>query len=1038
MDKNENLVKQYEESKRIIRQAMENHQLVLFVGAGASIASGMPSWGKAVKEIANRLSFKEEQLDYLRVPQYYFNSRGKKEYTQLMRNIFKHGEYLFPHEIHNRIICFNTETIITTNYDHLIERAAEDNSQIISVVSKDADLPYRKGGRELIKMHGDFENDNFVLKENDYLEYSKNFQLIENYVKSLIGTKVVLFIGYSFNDPDLKQIFSWAKNILGGDFQRAYLIESGKEYDLNEADYYRHFGINSLYASVQLSKEKYNKNDLTNNLLLMLKWLQTPEESDKLTAIYNECKCYNQMNYICQKYINDAFSKTEIRLDNGILSMDIYRKNNDDTEKIFKALAYEQWNRLGKNIILPETPFFFNNLADKKNIESRQRENNKNAKEYFDGYLIENSSCEKINLILDVLCKSNIIAIECHMKVVENTGWKNVFIPIEKLELYPWMDGVNTFDFKSLEIISKINEEHLSETNPDMYMQQGYIQYILGNYMASYNYYKNAKTIFYKRQEYNKFFIAEFNRYIIGMIMTKGGGIVCGVRQEDIDVIKQECDAINLDRLFYSLPDLGDSNKPAKDIYTFNVAYNLFRDAYQASVKIQEQAKTQYSFFFGSAAFAGMRERVEDYYNYISQNLLPVNNYSEHSSIFRIYFNSIVSSALTQNDIKAQNILNNFHNVQVNEILPFDILVALKFEDLNDLDTIFKGHKTNLPLSDDSLVYIKTVLEKCQERPRRSIFLSDKIFWKCVTILAHSNLSSEIVEVTIKRINEPIAYEDFTSHSNRIIAFLNNLHKQDVITLNSIKYLEEHIAYGLDLLTKDSSYASHISGVILTELFLLKENDHVFNDKKLLKKVISDETRIICVSMYPNLGRDCQKLIEKEYQGWVFDAQNNGFEFYYCLVNSGIIKPNIDAEKYIFNKIKNKKADELLKEGVITFPAQDGNTFCYQLLDLYIRDLIIDRSTCVKLLRERNVCGSEWLMDYKGYNYQEFDIKWLLLCSPKLFEEFCKEDKVKKHIKLAVEKAYNEGNVDQSIIDIYFKYFCSKRGDEYEYNCKRQ
>ena len=84
---NNNLLNQYIESKRIIRQAMDDYQLVLFVGAGASIASGMPSWSEAIQIIANRLSINNDDLDYLRIPQNYFNARGKKEYTQLIREI---------------------------------------------------------------------------------------------------------------------------------------------------------------------------------------------------------------------------------------------------------------------------------------------------------------------------------------------------------------------------------------------------------------------------------------------------------------------------------------------------------------------------------------------------------------------------------------------------------------------------------------------------------------------------------------------------------------------------------------------------------------------------------------------------------------------------------------------------------------------------------------------------------------------------------------------------------------------------------------
>ena len=42
----------YAEEIRILRNAMLNHKLVVFVGAGTSLDAGMPSWGAAVKKIA--------------------------------------------------------------------------------------------------------------------------------------------------------------------------------------------------------------------------------------------------------------------------------------------------------------------------------------------------------------------------------------------------------------------------------------------------------------------------------------------------------------------------------------------------------------------------------------------------------------------------------------------------------------------------------------------------------------------------------------------------------------------------------------------------------------------------------------------------------------------------------------------------------------------------------------------------------------------------------------------------------------------------
>ena len=46
----------YDEERRLIQEAARQNRLVLFVGAGASIPSGMPSWRNAVGEIKKRLN----------------------------------------------------------------------------------------------------------------------------------------------------------------------------------------------------------------------------------------------------------------------------------------------------------------------------------------------------------------------------------------------------------------------------------------------------------------------------------------------------------------------------------------------------------------------------------------------------------------------------------------------------------------------------------------------------------------------------------------------------------------------------------------------------------------------------------------------------------------------------------------------------------------------------------------------------------------------------------------------------------------------
>ncbi len=205
--------KYYKEERRLLRKAREEGKLVVFVGAGASLPSGMPKWNEAVETFKECLHMgeHERQDDYLKIPQLYYNARGEKEYVELARRIFRYQEPLRSSDIHRRIIALNAHTIITTNHDNLIEEAAAESGEFMQIISQNQDLPYKTLQKEVMKIHGDFEHNNFVLKEDDYLNYSENFKLIETYVKSLIASNVVLFIGYSFNDPDLKQLFNWVK-----------------------------------------------------------------------------------------------------------------------------------------------------------------------------------------------------------------------------------------------------------------------------------------------------------------------------------------------------------------------------------------------------------------------------------------------------------------------------------------------------------------------------------------------------------------------------------------------------------------------------------------------------------------------------------------------------------------------------------------------------------------------------------------------------------------------------------------------------------
>lgn len=231
-----------------IQEASRQNRLVVFVGAGVSASSGVPTWGKLIQTFSDELGI-EKESDYLKIAQIYRDLREDKEYQQKVRDVLRYGK-VSCNDIHSRIYSLNPACIITTNYDDLLEQAMGINHERFYVVRQDSDLPKNHGEKLLIKMHGDFFNDNIVLTENDYLDYSKNFSLIRSHVVSMFASKLVLFVGFSFNDINLKYILREVSNNLGDKMQPVYLLTDKKQDNVM----YNYFKKKHIHV-VQLDEE---------------------------------------------------------------------------------------------------------------------------------------------------------------------------------------------------------------------------------------------------------------------------------------------------------------------------------------------------------------------------------------------------------------------------------------------------------------------------------------------------------------------------------------------------------------------------------------------------------------------------------------------------------------------------------------------------------------------------------------------------------------------------------------------------------------
>lgn len=226
-----------------IKKSIKENSLILFVGAGISANSNLPTWGELIQSFKEELNLPDDNSDdYPRVAQYYYDTFGKNRYTKKIEEVFSSKGISKPNELHTLIEKIAPEHIITTNYDFLLEDQFESGLLKYNVVAEDKDIPYTSPGRYLIKMHGDLNKNNIVLKEEDYLDYASNFPMISNLIQTLIMNYTLLFVGYSLKDSTFKAIFRLVQNAFKSDAKFAYLYIPEKPSTF-ERDLYKKQGV---------------------------------------------------------------------------------------------------------------------------------------------------------------------------------------------------------------------------------------------------------------------------------------------------------------------------------------------------------------------------------------------------------------------------------------------------------------------------------------------------------------------------------------------------------------------------------------------------------------------------------------------------------------------------------------------------------------------------------------------------------------------------------------------------------------------------
>ncbi|WP_296555448.1 SIR2 family protein [Pigmentiphaga sp.] len=199
----------------------------VFAGAGLSVASGFVNWAELLREIAEELGLDvDRESNLVAVAQYHLNERrNRTRINQKIIDEFSAGHAI--NENHEILARLPIATYWTTNYDRMIETALEAVGKVVDIKYTVGHLKTTQRGRSAVvyKMHGDVSDpDHAVLTKDDYEGY---FRDREPFVTALTGdlvSKTMLFVGFSFTDPNIDYVMSRIRVVLRSQPKQHYCI----------------------------------------------------------------------------------------------------------------------------------------------------------------------------------------------------------------------------------------------------------------------------------------------------------------------------------------------------------------------------------------------------------------------------------------------------------------------------------------------------------------------------------------------------------------------------------------------------------------------------------------------------------------------------------------------------------------------------------------------------------------------------------------------------------------------------------------------
>lgn len=990
----------YEEAYKRIIKASQNHSLSFFVGAGVSSLSGAPSWKQLIQKICEKINYPVKENyssdENLRIPQIFYHSIDKddeKYYRFIEQNLVQ--EELSPNAIHKALLRLNPVSFITTNFDDLLETAAIQYCQSYISVACDNEVANINGDKYILKLHGDLKHRNIVFKEEDYLNYSENFKLMETLLKSIFSTNTVVFIGYGLNDYNIKLVLNWAKSLLKDHFSKPIFIYTDSS-PLSKAELLYHES-RGLYV-IDCSQIAKIDDDYLPRYIAVL-------------------------NAITKSADFTLEGKTPLEGFNVLYQL------LKPLDKLQALRLGDVTQKLSGYAIIGEGGEILATLDDcSRTLFQRFYEISFSSSEYT---ALDEKTRNEYDTILSVLEKAQIYYIRWGMKT-ECFAKRRMFA--DPICLH--------FDYATMRTISF---QDTVKPQKEQYAQAFYLSR-LKKYDQSYFLFAEIAREAFKSKDYLLYYLCEINCINLEKIIKNSHKFYGYYSIED--VADKSPSVEKIEKIFEGLPiEFQNQYENFKDLYSANLLYKYSYEGFVAGLKLQKAVESN-STEFGLTSSQKVTCRINDYIHFLLGNGIIADVFSEYRNTVKnlmgllVYkyseqqkktihpqlFPFPIQNSVYFDDVDFYCFIECFTGDELARLFSKNQLESIKFEKIDEIEKAIHNILSNYK-------YLES-----HDSPNVEILPFQMQIKTLLVLLRYMDISQECVD----SICEFILNREFRdiSISDKILFLDRQIARRNMRSDFTSKVIEEKLLQYLDI---------NIKAIESGKSFSLYSSNSAINYQNLVyyiylpNEVKSNHT--LCLRVSHIMEKNLQELFPSVFNHyWQYLSQymkgkilrqakcllkaKFDFNLFKLLIGRNA---KFDAEvimllkNHLHTVVQKGQESQNTKSGVMIQQLPDFSPYAdLESVGYWCLLNILPRDDFLEFVGISDTV--DFYLLYNKFDFSKFNVSWLLNLRPHALEVISKNKQVKNKIRKAIASMLNSEKISKNdkicITKILTKYFC--------------